>query len=69
MDITGLLEGDIALVEECQNRRLMEHGFVRDTPIQIYKKLPGITCVQVRGAIIACRDYDLAKITVKEYTK
>ena len=67
MDITELVEGEYARVESCDNRRLMEHGLVPDTPVQIYKKISGMTCIAVRGAIIACRDYDLGKITVKPY--
>jgi Fe2+ transport system protein FeoA len=65
MNITNLLEGEYATIDSCDNKRLMEHGFVKGTPIQIYKKLPNITCIYVRGAIIACRNYDLTDIGLK----
>lgn len=63
--IKDLVEGDKATVLSCEDLRFMEEGFVEGTQIEVYKKFPGITCVYLRGAIIAARDKDYEKILVK----
>lgn len=65
MNITELLEGEYGVVDSCSQRRLLEHGLVPDTKIYIYKKYSDMTCICVRGAVIACRNNDLKDITVK----
>jgi Fe2+ transport system protein FeoA len=67
MNITELLEGENAIIDSCNHRRLMEQGFTDNTPVHIYMKLPSMTCVYIRGTIIACRNKDLEDISVKYY--
>lgn len=68
MNITELLEGEHAIIDNCDHKRLSEYGLVKDTHILIYKKFSNMTCIYIRGAIIACRNDDLEDITV-DYDK
>ncbi|MBS3085002.1 ferrous iron transport protein A [Candidatus Pacearchaeota archaeon] len=64
--ISDLTEGESTVITSCNNLRLLEHGFVPKTSITVYKKFLGLTCVSLRGAIIACRDKDYQEVSVEE---
>ena len=64
--IIDLIEGEKAIVVDCGNWRLLEHGFIPGTKVVIYKKFFGLTSVYLRGAVIACRNKDYEKVTVNE---
>lgn len=63
-NIGDLIEGEKAIIKDCVNYRLLEHGFVPGTQIEIYKKVNGITSVYLRGAIIACRDSEAKEVYI-----
>jgi len=62
--IKDLIEGEKAIIFSCDDRCLLENGFVEGTPIEIYKKISGMTCVYLRGAIIAARDKEYEKVLI-----
>lgn len=66
MNITDLLEGDYAIIKDCDHYRLLEHGFTNGTKINIYKKINGVTCVYLRGAVIGVRDEELKDVFVSK---
>ncbi|PJC45519.1 hypothetical protein CO037_01060 [Candidatus Pacearchaeota archaeon CG_4_9_14_0_2_um_filter_30_8] len=62
--IKDLIEGEKAIISSCEDRKLLENGFVEGTPIEVYKKIYGITCVYIRGAIVAARDKEYEKVNI-----
>ena len=67
--ITDLVEGESGLVINCENSRLLEHGFVPGTFVKVYKKVSETTSVYLRGAIIAARDKNYELVFVEKISK
>ena len=64
MSIDELKVNEAGVIIDCTDFRLMEHGFVKGTPFYIYKKIYGMTCIHIRGAIIAFRNNMCRQILV-----
>ena len=66
MSINDLKLGDTAIISKCDTHRLIEHGFTVGTQVTIYSKTSHITCINLRGTILACRKSDCAGIEVEK---
>jgi Fe2+ transport system protein FeoA len=67
MNITELKIGETAIVSKCDNLRLMEHGFTVGTQVSVYNKVSQhITCINIRGTVLACRNYECQEIEVEK---
>jgi len=64
MNIDKMTENEYYVVTNCDVMRLLEHGFIPGTKIQIYKKIPGMISVFIRGTIIALREDEFKKISI-----
>jgi Fe2+ transport system protein FeoA len=64
MKINNLNEKETAVIKECNNKHLLQHGFTPNTNIYVYKKFSNIMCFLIRGAIIAVRNSDCESIEV-----
>lgn len=66
MSIDKLKIDEEGVITNCNNSLLMDHGFVKGTPFKVYAKASDITCIYIRGAILACRDSNCDCINVKK---
>ena len=64
MNINNLNEGESAIIKNCSNRILLQHGFTPGTTVNVYKKILNIMCFSIRGAMIAMRYSDCESIQI-----
>ena len=57
-------KNDYYIIAECNDIRLLEHGFTPGLEIKIYKKISGIVSICLRGTIIALRENEFEKISL-----
>lgn len=69
MDLSKLVEGEKARIINCNNYRLMEYGFIENTPLTIYRKVNGVTAIYLKRTIIACRNSDLKDVYIEKFVK
>jgi Fe2+ transport system protein FeoA len=69
MKIEEMVEGDNAIIKYCSNYRLLEHGFVPNTPFEIYKKYGDLFVINIRGGLIASRIENLKEVYIEKKAK
>jgi len=62
-----LKEGESGVITDCNNTRLLEHGFTPSTIIQMYKKVNGIVSIYIKGAIICLREEEYQQVSIERY--
>lgn len=67
LKIVEMKEGDKGIITYCDDKNLIINGLVKDTYFEIYKHISGVTCIALRGTVIAFRNSDIENVYAKLY--